>query len=337
MKEEQESRTGKQSMKGEIRTLEKTFIQSLKDNNLGDVTTFPKSDLHSHAGRGGNIRFIEEWAGKKASPPPKKFYSLSDMQQWYSDHIRSLAGGREGQIKRWEACFRQASQDHIAVLALSFSTAEIELAGGIDEFIRLITEMNRVHSPETVFLPELTYDRACDAEKEASEIDGILCRHYFKSIDICCDEFAQPVRAFKLLYRKAKDYGLRLKAHVGEFGTADDVMEAVEELELDEVHHGIAAAKSDFVMNWLARHKIQLNICPSSNVMLDVVDEYKNHPIGRLYRAGIPVTVNTDDMLIFNQSVSQEYLNLYNSGVLNAEELDEIRINGLNEVGYVTD
>lgn len=44
-------------------------------------------------------------------------------------------------------------------------------------------------------------------------------------------------------------------------GTADDVMEAVEELELDEVHHGIASANSEFVLNWLSKHKIQLNVC----------------------------------------------------------------------------
>ena len=47
---------------------------------------------------------------------------------------------------------------------------------------------------------------------------------------------------------------------------------------------------------------------------------------------GIPVTINTDDMLVFNQSVSQEYLNLYISGLMNAEELDYIRETGLKEI-----
>lgn len=130
------------------------------------------------------------------------------------------------------------------------------------------------------------------------------------------------------MYRKAKKYRVRLKAHVGEFGTADDVMEAVEELELDEVHHGIAATKSDFIMKWLADHKILLNICPTSNVMLNVVHNYKDHPIKLLYHAGVSVTINTDDLLIFSQSVSQEYIKLYTLGVLNEDELDVIRIPG---------
>lgn len=155
---------------------------------------------------------------------------------------------------------------------------------------------------------------------------------WFKSIDICTDEFVQPIKNFKKIYRRAKDSGLRLKAHVGEFGTADDVMEAVEELELDEVHHGIAAAKSAYIMRWLADHKIQLNICPSSNVMLGRVKGYDCHPIRKLYDNGVRVTINTDDLLIFNQTASQEYLNLFKAGLITADELNDIRETGLAEL-----
>ena len=158
--------------------------------------------------------------------------------------------------------------------------------------------------------------------------------NWYKSIDINAGETQQPIKNFKKIYRKAKEYGLRLKAHIGEFGTTDDVIEAVEELELDEVHHGIAAAKSDFVMKWLAKHKIQLNVCPTSNIKLQVVESYATHPIRKLYDNGIPVTINTDDMSVFNQSVSQEYLNLYKSGLMNADELDFIRKTGLKEIEY---
>lgn len=312
----------------------RTFQQALQDNILQDVASYPKSDLHSHAGRGGNVKYISKWSDVKIALPPHKFQSLSHMHQWYLDNIKSLTIGIEGQLKRWEAAFRQAFDDNITVLALSFETSEIASVGGMETFMNILTEFNQIYAPDTIFLPELTFDRACDVNSALNEIDYILSYDYFKSIDICCDEFAQPIKSFKPLYRKAKEYGVRLKAHVGEFGTADDVMEAVEELELDEVHHGIAAASSDFIMNWLARHKIQLNICPTSNVMLGIVDEYKNHPIRKLYHAGVPVTINTDDLLIFNQSVSEEYINLYCAGVLNADELDDIRLTGLNQVKY---
>lgn len=64
--------------------------------------------------------------------------------------------------------------------------------------------------------------------------------------------------------------------------------------------------------------------------MLKVVDGYANHPIRRLFDNSGPVTINTEDLLIFNQSISQEYLNLFISRLMAAEELDAIREAGLS-------
>lgn len=120
-----------------------------------------------------------------------------------------------------------------------------------------------------------------------------------------------------------------MNAHVGEFGDAESVREAVEILELDHVQHGIAAAYSKDVMKWLSRNNIQLNICPTSNVMLNRVSDYHVHPIRLLYDNGIRVTINTDDVLVFGKGVSEEYLKLYNAGLFTPIELDEIRRNSL--------
>ena len=154
----------------------------------------------------------------------------------------------------------------------------------------------------------------------------------FYSIDLYGDELAQPIENFKSIYRRAKAEGLRLKAHVGEWGTADDVRRAVECLELDEVQHGIAAAEDFSVVRFLRDNRIRLNITPSSNVLLGRVKDIKTHPVAKLYRSGVDVTVNSDDVLIFDSDVSKEYLRLYQSGCLSANELDDIRKNGLRTV-----
>ncbi len=110
---------------------------------------------------------------------------------------------------------------------------------------------------------------------------------------------------------------------------ADDVRRAVEELELDEIQHGIAAADLPTVMRFLADNRIRLNICPTSNVMLGRVKDLATHPVRKLYDAGIRVTINTDDFLVFGRSVSEEFLGLYQAGTFTAAELDQIRLNGL--------
>lgn len=297
------------------------------------VKKLKKSDLHSHAGRGGNRKFIEEFYGVKIANPPERFLSLGDMQEWYVANIRDITCDKVGAaIKRWEAAFKQANEDNIAILALSFGSDESAIVGGMIPFVELLNEMSEKYAPNAIFLPELSYLRGCDINKAVEELDEILELDFFKSIDICGDEFAAPIEEFIPLYRKAEENGLKLKAHVGEFGSADDVMRAVETLHLTEVHHGIAAADSPMVMKWLADNEIQLNICPTSNVMLGVASSYKAHPIKKLLSEGIPITINTDDMLIFNQSVSEEYVNLMSAGTLNIEEMEKIRLTGLKEL-----
>jgi adenosine deaminase len=197
--------------------------------------------------------------------------------------------------------------------------------------MKIIQKLHKKFAPETLLLPELTFARNdCDVNNEYFSLDEIFSHNFFKSVDICGDEFAQPIKKFKKIFNLAKSYGLALKAHVGEFGTAEDIKEAVEELELDEVHHGIRACESKQIVRWLADNKIQLNICPTSNIMLGLVKDYSEHPIRFFYDEGVLVTINTDDLLIFNQTISQEYLNLYKAQLFTVQELNDIREIGLS-------
>ena len=309
--------------------MKQPFIDALENRSLTELQQIPKSDLHNHAGRGGNMKYIAAWANTSILPPSSKFKSLGEMQEWFVSNVKCHCPGTQGYLKRIEASFVQAAGDGIERLALSFGIDEIDVLGGMEAFILTMDGLHHHYAPHTHFLPELALDSGCNIAETLDRLEEILTYHWFRSIDICGRELAQPVRNFRALYRRAKMAGLLLKAHSGEFGSADDVMEAVEELELQEVHHGIAAARSPQIMNWLAGHNITLNVCPTSNVMLSRTKDYSSHPVRALHHAGVPVTINTDDMLIFNQSVSEEYLNLYNSGLLSANELNEIRETGL--------
>ena len=100
-------------------------------------------------------------------------------------------------------------------------------------------------------------------------------------------------------------------------------------LGLEEVHHGIRAADDPGVMRFLADHRIRLNVCPSSNVLLGYAASYRDHPIRILHESGVPVTINTDDLLLFDSPICSEYLHLYRSGALTAAQLDAVRRLGL--------
>lgn len=312
------------------------FIFCLQKNDLHGLECIPKSDLHNHAGRGGSQCYITEYAKVKIDPPDEPFSSLDDMQVWFEQHVKVHCPGIAGYLKRLEAAFAQAKTDSIKVLALNFGLDEVKGLGGMDHFMKTIHALHTAFAPETEFLPELSLNRACNTDRIYNDVEEVLSYRWFASIDICCNELAQPIKPFQKIYHLAQSMGVKRKAHVGEFGTADDVIEACELLELDEVHHGIAAAACIPSMRWLNQHKIQLNVCPTSNILLGCAKSYQEHPIRILYDHGVKVTINTDDLLIFNQSASQEYQNLYCAGCMTLHELDSIRQTGLSALQSYT-
>lgn len=310
--------------------MQNMFMEALKDNDAAKLLKVPKSDIHNHSTKGCRRAWLEERLNRNFPKPPDRFDGLTGMQEWFTASIKPYCKDIEGIILRWEGAFAEAKRNNITRLALNFGAAEIDFVGGMDIFQNLIGSFYQKYCPSTVFEPEITYISACNVLQEAEKIDQYISSGFFKSIDVCGGENVQPFEAFLPLYRKAECYHLTKKMHVGEIGPAEDVRRAVEVLGLEEVHHGINAVTSDEVMRFLADNRIQLNVCPSSNVMLGYATDYKDHPIKVLYENGIKVTINTDDLLLFDSSIENEYLLLYQAGALSADQLDEIRMNGLN-------
>ena len=302
------------------------FVQALENRSIQELQNIPKSDLHSHAGRGGNVSFVGEMLNVKLEPLSERLNSLKEMDQWFNDNIKCHFPDKNGYIQRIAAAFVQAKTDNISVLAMSYGVDEVYWLGGIDIFIAVMNGLHNAFAPETTFLPDLSLWSTNDLQK----LDELFDANWFKGIDIGNYSNTMTMDDMKAMSRKARKHNLITKAHVGEFGDADDVMRYAEELELDQIQHGIAAAESPQIMKWLAKHGVQLNVCPTSNIMLSNTKDYATHQIRNLFDHGIPVTINTDDLLIFGATASQEYLNLYDAGLMTAGELNIIRETGLS-------
>lgn len=203
--------------------------------------------------------------------------------------------------------------------------------GDIEALISAFQEANARIAPEVELRLQIGLSRHCPIDYLLDCLSHFWGHKEFYSIDLYGDELAQPIENFIPIYERAAENGLVLKAHVGEWGTAKDIVTAVDTLHLNEVQHGIAAASDEEVIDYLIDNNIRLNITPSSNVLLGRVPDMAHHPIAQLYRKGVDVTINSDDVLIFDSDVSKECLRLYQSGCLTAEEIDSIRQNGLKD------
>ena len=308
-----------------------TFIEALKNENLNEIRKFPKADLHNHFVLGGSRDYIFEKTGYEITPIEKPLASMSEMDAWSGKYIGNRFNSPEGRRLLIEATFAQAKRDGVTILEVGedvWGLGEF-FHNDIEELIDAFREANAKIAPEIELRLQIGLSRHCPIDYLMDCLTHFWGHKEFYSIDLYGDELAQPIENFIPIYEKAAENGIVLKAHVGEWGTAQDIVTAIKNLHLNEVQHGIAAVQDERALDFLVENNIRLNITPSSNVLLNRVPNMAQHPIAQLYRKGVNVTINSDDVLIFDSDVSKEYLRLYQSGCLTAEELDLIRLNGL--------
>jgi aminodeoxyfutalosine deaminase len=116
-----------------------------------------------------------------------------------------------------------------------------------------------------------------------------------------------PRSMFRDQFDRARAYGLGSVPHAGETTGPATVWDAIETLGAQRIEHGISAAQDPDLMAYLAENDITLDVCPTSNVALKVVDDLEAHPVRTLVEAGVPVSINTDDPPMFGTDLNGEY------------------------------
>jgi aminodeoxyfutalosine deaminase len=120
------------------------------------------------------------------------------------------------------------------------------------------------------------------------------------------DEARGPAEWFRDVFAYARDGGLRLTCHAGETMGPESIWAALE-IGAERIGHGIAAVRDEALMATLRERNIPLEICISSNVCMGLVRSVEEHPVRRLYDAGVPIVLNTDDPAFFRTTLTKEY------------------------------
>ena len=121
------------------------------------------------------------------------------------------------------------------------------------------------------------------------------------------DERRAPPEQFHEVYRHAARAGLRLTIHAGETAGPESVWGALRELKADRIGHGLHAAEDPELVRYLADRQIPVEICITSNVLTGCCAAAGDHPVRKLFDAGVLVTLNTDDPDMFHTTLAREY------------------------------
>jgi adenosine deaminase len=206
-----------------------------------------------------------------------------------------------------------AAKDHVRYLELRFTPVALSRAEGFplhdvmdwvtasaneaakDYKIKvgLIASVNRHESPE---LAEQVAWLAADHIK-----DGIL------GMDLAGNEAEFKSDSFYGIFKEAKQAGLHLTIHAGEWGPAVNVREAIENLGADRIGHGVRVMEDESIAALARDRGAVFEVCVTSNFQSGVVKSLGEHPLPRMLAAGLQVTINTDDPSVSRITLSHEY------------------------------
>ncbi len=135
---------------------------------------------------------------------------------------------------------------------------------------------------------------------------------------------------FAYSFDMAREAGLNLTCHAGEWGGPDMVADTIRDLGVSRIGHGINAIKDAKLVDQIAEAGIVLEVCPGSNVVLNAVASWTDHPIKKLRDAGVKVTVSTDDPPFFHTTMTAEFENLNKAFGWDEPEFKELNLTAID-------
>jgi adenosine deaminase len=274
------------------------------------IDILPKAELHLHFEGAVPWRIVQAHA-----PEP-----LPDVPPWWADDFRF------DDFDHFLIVIRQCYQSALISVERYYDAAYAlfqDLQAQNVRYIELSFALNFAHTRQLP-LPDLiaAIKHAAPADmvvrvyagisrSNTYTLDNPLIQAMFDTpgldgIDLHGDERACGPAPFAPMYAHARQRGLAVKAHAGELAGPHAIIDTLDALGVRRIEHGTTAIHDEALMIRLASEGITLDMCPSSNAKLRVVDLVTAHPIRELHRRGIPVTVNTDDPTVFGCTLTDE-------------------------------
>lgn len=311
----------------------------MTDKSLTDfIHRLPKTETHLHIEGALPYELLqrldpEAFAEPQACWVPNfKWATFEDFEAHLIEHAVKWFTSPEHYYEAAKLIFQKHLDQNVRYVETSFHA-------GIIEFLNIpgpeILAAIRSAVPEGLEVRVfMGMARNCHNEVLAPVLEECLSWEGLAGIDLHGVEYLPLEDWTPRLWGKARAAGLETKAHAGEFGPSGHVREALEVLGTRRIQHGIRAVEDPEVLQLAIDMEATFDLCPISNVKLDVVDSMAVHPIREFFDRGLRCTISTDDPFSFGNSVEDEYRALARELGFSRRELGQLAKNGF-EVALV--
>jgi len=132
-------------------------------------------------------------------------------------------------------------------------------------------------------------------------------REWIVGVGLDSSEVGNPPEEFKAVFDEAREHGLLTVAHAGEEGPPEYIWQALDDLKVSRIDHGVRCVEDPKLVERLREEQIPLTVCPLSNIRLRVFDTIRDHNLKRMLDLGLCATVNSDDPAYFGGYVADNF------------------------------
>ncbi|MER6779806.1 MULTISPECIES: adenosine deaminase [unclassified Streptomyces] len=292
---------------------------------MPDLTPFiaglPKAELHVHHVGSASPRIVAELASRhpdSAVPTDPEaladYFTFTDFAHFIEVYLSVVDLVRTPDDVRtltYEVA-RDMARQNIRYAELTI-TPYSSTRRGIDEkaFMEAIEDARKAAETELGVILRWCFDipgeAGLEAAAETARLAVELRPEGLVSFGLGGPEIGVPRPQFKPYFDAARAAGLHSVPHAGETTGPETIWDSIRELGAERIGHGTSATQDPELLAHLAEHRIALEVCPTSNIATRAVTDLDRHPVKEMVRAGVLVTINSDDPPMFGSDLNNEY------------------------------
>ena len=326
---------------------QKEFNKSLLDIDL--LYKFPKIELHRHLEGTFDIDTLYELSIKNDLDTPREKDLFKEYCQFPKDHesdfLLFLAKFHNNWYRSLDDVYKivynsviKIVDEGIHYIELRFSPEHYSLENNFDriDITKLVIEAANAAAKKSNLKIKyiLTFNRGKQTEEEMLELYRKMLDLSIDSIvgvDLAGDETNYPPELFSKFFTAVKKIGVhKIDIHAGEVTDSKQIWTAIDKLHADRIGHGVSTIHDEKLQQELIDRNIYLCQCVISNFQTAAWSDTPTHPIARLFRKNVPVSISSDDPTIQNANLVDDYMTIVKNFDFTFQELVKINFNTID-------
>jgi adenosine deaminase len=308
--------------------------------------SLPKVDLHRHLE--GSLRFetVRELARSQRLDLPetaelRTMVQMAEQETYTFDNFLSKFSTLRlfyrspeiiGRITR--EAIADAAADNVRYLELRFTPVALSrvqnfgLAQVMDWVIQGAREAEANYGVKTRLIASVNRHEEVALAAQVAYLAIDRVDQGIVGLDLAGDEVNSPAGPFVEIFKYARKHGLHTTVHAGEWGSPDNILQALLELGAERIGHGVRVMESRQVQAVALEKGTVFEVCVTSNFQSGVVEKMSEHPLLQMISRGLKVTLNTDDPGISKIDLSHEYRLVCETFGLGLKDLRDLILEG---------